>query len=287
MTFDLDQLRTFLLIAETGSFTRAAQLAGRTQSALSAQIALLEGRLGHLLFAREGRGCRLTEEGQRLAAHAREMVRLSDRAVAAFGSTGPAQIVFGIPDDYAPRFLPRILERAAAVLPGTEISLVCEISDRLAEIAWSGGLDVAIATNGSPALYPVIREEPLVWVASAAHAVEDEPVLPLVLSGPSCLWRRYALTALSGAGRRYRVAYVSTSAAVTAATVLQGLAVGVFTESAVRAGMRVLGRAEGFPALPSNQIGLVRSWRRPWSPAIDTFCDEITAALRGPLPQAA
>ena len=53
---DLDQLRTFLAIAETGSFTRAADGVHKTQSAVSMQMRRLEERVGRPIFARDGRG---------------------------------------------------------------------------------------------------------------------------------------------------------------------------------------------------------------------------------------
>jgi DNA-binding transcriptional LysR family regulator len=285
---DLEQLRTFLTIAETGSFTRAAEIVSRTQPAISMQMRLLEDALGKSIFERDGHGCRLTEEGERLYAHAQQMVRLSGETIAAFGEGKASErISFGIPDDYAVRFLPAILERAAISLPDVEISVVCESSDTLVEMVWAGDLDVAIVTNGSPGRFPVVREEPLVWVASAAHRIEREEILPLVVAGPICIWRKSAVSGLTAVGRKYRVAYVSTNATVTKATVLAGLAVGVMTESSVWPGMRILGQADGLPALPLNQVGLARSWREPSSSAVDALCNEISALLRRPHPEVA
>ena len=65
-TLDLDQLRTFVAIAETGSFTRAADAVFKTQSAVSMQMRRLEERIGKPIFVRDGRASRLTEEGERL-----------------------------------------------------------------------------------------------------------------------------------------------------------------------------------------------------------------------------
>ncbi len=65
---DVDQLRTFIAIAETGSFTRAADVVNKTQSAVSMQMKRLEERLERAIFARDGRASKLTEDGQRLLA---------------------------------------------------------------------------------------------------------------------------------------------------------------------------------------------------------------------------
>ena len=81
---DLDQLQTFVAIADIGSFTRAAEEVHRTQSAVSMQMRRLEERIGKPLFAKDGRTNRLTEEGDRLLAYARRMIRLNRETLAAF-----------------------------------------------------------------------------------------------------------------------------------------------------------------------------------------------------------
>jgi hypothetical protein len=58
---DVDQLRTFIAIAETGSFTPAADIVHKTQSAVSMQMKRLEERLDRSIFARDGRASKLTE----------------------------------------------------------------------------------------------------------------------------------------------------------------------------------------------------------------------------------
>src|ERR1039457_2746302 len=60
---DVDQLRTFIAIAETGSFTKAADVVNKTQSAVSMQMKRLEERLERPIFARDGRASKLTEDG--------------------------------------------------------------------------------------------------------------------------------------------------------------------------------------------------------------------------------
>ncbi|HTZ68308.1 MAG TPA: LysR family transcriptional regulator [Roseiarcus sp.] len=79
---DIDLLRSFVLIAEGGSFTRAAERVGRTQSAVSLQIKRLESLLGQRLFARGNGGApRLTSHGFDLLERARELISLNDDIV--------------------------------------------------------------------------------------------------------------------------------------------------------------------------------------------------------------
>src|SRR5262249_60327066 len=105
---DLDQLRTFVAISETGSFTRAADVVYKTQSAVSMQMRRLEERIGKPIFARDGRNSKLTEEGERLLGYARRMVRLSEGTLAAFDGAEPkGPVPPGPPDGQPHPFPPR------------------------------------------------------------------------------------------------------------------------------------------------------------------------------------
>ena len=80
---DTDQLRSFLAIVDTGSFTRASQRVNKTQSAVSMHMRRLEEQLGRTLFIKQGRGVRLSQDGETLVDFARQMLRLEARALAA------------------------------------------------------------------------------------------------------------------------------------------------------------------------------------------------------------
>jgi DNA-binding transcriptional LysR family regulator len=277
---DLDQLRTFVAIAETGSFTRAADVVFKTQSAVSMQMRRLEERIGKPIFARDGRNSRLTEEGERLLGYARRMVRLSEETLAAFDETElQGSVRLGTPDDYADRFLPEVLARFARSNPRVEVSVICEPSLTLNEMARTGDIDLAIVTACGEANTSVVRQEPLLWVSSQAHGIEQEEVLPLALSKAPCIWRSAAVDGLTAVGRKYRVLYTSGNSTAISAAVLAGLAVTVFPESALRPGMRVLSEVEGFPRLPICEIGVIRSWSRPASPIVDKLAEHIVSSL--------
>jgi DNA-binding transcriptional LysR family regulator len=128
----------------------------------------------------------------------------------------------------------------------------------------SGDLDLAIVTHiETRSSGDVIRLEPLLWVTSAQHCVHEDDVVPLALGRPTCNWRLGAVEALERAGRSYRILYASWNSTAVGAAVMAGLAVSVLPESAVRPGMRVLGAADGFPALPPVRIALVRNKHDP------------------------
>lgn len=263
---DPDQLRTFVAIAETGSFTRAADVVHKTQSAVSMQMKRLEDRVGRPIFTRDGRASRLTEDGARLLDFARRIVRLNMEAVSSFADEElSGRVCLGVPDDYADRYLPDIMARFSRTHPSVELTVICEPTSELVQRIAAGTIDLAIitATEITARNAQVIRRERLMWVTSQRHAVHQEPVVPLALGRPTCQWRDIAIARLATAGRSHRLLYSSPNSGAVAAAVLAGLAVSVFPESGLRPGMRVLGAADGFPHLPPCDIGLLRNRHEP------------------------
>jgi len=257
---DLDQLHTFVAIADTGSFTRAAEEVNRTQSAVSMQMRRLEERIGKPLFEKEGRTNKLSEDGDRLLTYARRMIHLNRETLAAFDDRRlEGTIRIGTPDDYADRFLPEIMARFARSNPRVELTVICEPTPGLAEHIKRGNLDLAIVThNDARGQSEVVRREPLLWVTSANHATHEQETLPMAFGRPNCIWRRAACDVLDRMNRDYRILFTSFSATVITAAVLSGLAISVLPECALRPGMRVLGDADGFGPLPDCKIGIMR-----------------------------
>jgi DNA-binding transcriptional LysR family regulator len=258
---DSDQLRTFVAIVDTGSFTKAADVVHKTQSAVSMQIKRLEERIGRSLFERDGRHPRLTEDGERMLDYARRIVRLNLECAASFTDADlKGRVRLGVPDDYADRYLPEILARFARSNPAAEVTVSCEPTPNLVELMNGGDLDLAIITHVEQKHGPaeIVRVEQLLWVTSARHQTHEETPVPLALGRPNCSWRKSACDALERKGRAFRVLYASWNSTAVGAAVMAGLAVSVLPESAVRSGMRILGLADGFPPLPTVRIGLLR-----------------------------
>ena len=275
---DLDLLRTFIAIAETGSFTRASEDVHKTQSAVSMQMRRLEETVQKTLFFRDGRKSRLTGDGEHLLDYARRLVNLNNEAMQAFCRPELAGLVrLGTPDDYADRLLPHVLGRFARSHPLVQVGVECLGSDVLTDNIQAGTLDLAVITCSDDVRAQVLRTERLVWVASARHDVHSADVLPMALSHHGCAWRRTALDALEKTGRKCRVAYASANSLAVATAVLEGLAVGALPEINIRPGMRVLTADDGFPDLGVFDIGLIRSSRR--CGAVDALADHIAASF--------
>lgn len=285
---DLDQLRTFVAIAEMGSFTAAGEVVHKTQSAVSMQMRRLEDRVGRPIFTRDGRQSRLTEDGRRLLEYARRLIRLNDETLAAFTDPGLAGTVrLGIPDDYADRLLPTVLAGFSRINPAIEISVDCQRTHVIHTMIRDGQLDLGIVSHGTinGMTSEIIRREQLFWVAARDHAAHEMDPLPLALGPEDCCWRLEAVRALDRMGRRFRITYTSGSALALTGAVLAGLAITVLPESALRPSMRILGPREGFPDLSHAEIGIIRADHAK-HPIHDALAGHIAASLGNLQPQA-
>lgn len=278
---DPDLLRAFVLIAEGGSFTRAADRLGRTQSAVSMQIRRLEETLGQPLLLRGPRGVETTPHGAWLLERARRLLAMHDEIVATFRAPAVAGTVrLGTPDDYALRWLPGILARFAEVHPAVEVVVTCAPSNELVERLDNDEIDLTLlsAGNEGPGMSGhTLWQAGLRWIGSATHATHRRAPVPLALAQPRCVWRRAAVRALEEAGMPSRVAYTSTSQTGTLAPALAGLAVTVALPGPLPPGLRFLGPEDGMPPLPDFAIILLRG--AAGGPVVETLAQAIRAGF--------
>lgn len=265
---DTDLLRTFMAVAKNRNVTRAAHAMHRTQSAISIQIKKLEDRLGASVFLRESRGVRLTELGERLFEIAGRVIGDLDQSLLSLELgeiDGPVRI--GIPDEYGLSVLPRVLADFATRNPAVEVSVQCGFSVEFPKMVEQGVLDLAVfadARNETDS--EELAVEPTAWVASRAYQDRrDEPV-PLALFDRACYWRDMAIEALEKSRRPHRIVVTSESVAGIKAAIVSGLAIGVLARSTIDDSMQILGKKDGFPALPKSNLRLLRG--KHDSPAI-------------------
>jgi DNA-binding transcriptional LysR family regulator len=277
---DMDLLKTFIAIAETGGFARAADEVNKTQGAVSMQMKRLEDVLGRPVFQREGRQNRLTADGERLLDYARRIVRLNDEAVISFAKPGLTGVVrFGVPDDYSDSMLPEFLVRFSRTHPLVQVDVDCHGSARLMELTSQGKMDLSlISVEAQTKGMEVVRREPLVWVTSLRHNVHERDEIPLAVEQVGCAWRQIAFEQLDSWKRRYRIAYASANSNAIKAAVISGLAVSAIPRLSVRPGMRILTEADGYPPLPSFEIGLLYAPGEPGA-AVEALAKHIRDSL--------
>lgn len=256
---DLDLLRSFVAVVDSGSFSHAALRIGRSQSAVSMQIQKLEALIGKPLLERGGKRVTPNSAGTDLLVHARRLLRLSDEAWASV--TRPhvtGKVRLGVPESYAVPLVSPILERFASHYPEVVVEFVCEPSFSLIDALARDLIDIAVVTHVMGQSSGIVRREPMVWIGSAAHAVWEKNPLPIALfQTPSV--REYALKALTEADRPYRNTYSSTGLAGLVTVVQSGLAVAAIARCSVPPGLSILGAREGLPPLPDLELGILRN----------------------------
>jgi DNA-binding transcriptional LysR family regulator len=278
---DTDQLRSFLAIVDTGSFTRAAERVNKTQSAVSMHIRRLEEQLGCALFIKQGRGTRLSDEGERLIDFARRIIQTEAGALAALSRKGlSGRVRLGMPDDYAEFFLADILTRFCQSHPLVEIAVVCEASATLDGQVRASALDLAVVTTDAEGVAgaEIIREEELAWVASRRFKLDPDAPLPLALSSSICPWRRAAEQALRSVNRSTRALFLSNNYAAIAPVVRAGLAVTILPIACVPPDLRVLGPEAGLPSLGRSRMGIIHAPGRA-SEEATALADAIRATV--------
>lgn len=268
----LDWLRAFVAVVDSGSLTAAAPLVHRSQSAVSMQLLKLEEAVGRPVLSRGPRHLELTDTGHELLPHARRL--LADHAEALRAISGRAlsgRVRLGVPDDYAARYLTPVLKTFAARHAGVEIELDCEQSTVLVPRVQRDELDLALVSRPRPNLGTLLFHEPLVWVGAPAFEAWRREPLPVAMYEAGSLARRDAAQALAALGRPYRVVYNSSSLAGQLAAVESGLAVAVLTRCSVPPGLEVLGERHGLPPLGSMEVAVLRSKASRRNPAVDAL----------------
>lgn len=278
---DLDVLRTFVAIAETGSFTAAANAVFRTPSAVSMQIKKLEDILGRAVFSRDARSVSLTTDGEMLLGYARRMLAINREAVSKFivpDITGVVRL--GSPDDYGERVLPHVLRRFAQSHPSIAVDVVIDQSNNLRRRMDDRALDITLLTNSFKVSMDgaeTLLTEPIVWAGAKGGCAHLREPLPVSLWEEGCAWRAGALEALGRDGRNFRVAYMSAHTAGQRAAIMADLAVAPLPKSFLGCDMVELTPKDGMPDIGSYSLAMIVSPEA--SPPVQAAAEHIRVAF--------
>lgn len=246
-SIDLKWLRSFVVVAEEASFTRAAERVHVAQPGVSAQIRRLESELGQRLLDRSGRSVRLTEAGSAVLPFARaalDAVANARLAVDELAGLVRGQVTVGMVSGCALPVLAELLASFHKQYPGVAISLTEDNSDRLVEMLKDGRLDLALigsaGTEGSTGISTaVLIDEELVAAVPPGHPLASRETItvaalrdvPLV-----CLPRgtgvRAALdAACAAAGFEPRIVFEASALPMVVTMAAQGLGLAVVPAS--------------------------------------------------------
>lgn len=261
-----DLMRTFIKAIDLGSFTRAGQQVGRTQSAISLQIRRLEEIVDAPLFQRDAHRLQLTAAGKSLAEYARRILALNDEALASLRQPSlTGRIRLGAPHEYTASLLPEFLGKFARSHPNVMLEVTSDLSKSLLKRQAGGEFDLVVALHNEedPASGALLFTEPLVWITGEDHDRHKDPVLPLVVAPPPCIYRDRILHILNGLARSCRIAYLSSSYNGIIAAIRAGMGVTVMTGSTIPAGIKHLSERDGLPALGQLSLRLHRAAEKP------------------------
>jgi DNA-binding transcriptional LysR family regulator len=289
---ELDQLRSFVAVAEVRSFTRAASLAHLTQPAISRQIARLEGELGVRLFERYGRRVECTPDGKLLLPMAKAIVARADDAARIMrehagmvssrvrvGSTGT---VFG-------HLLSPVLASFIKAYPKIHLDLIERDDTLLEEGVFNGEIDMAIMTawGSSRAAVTHLLTEEIFLIVRADHPLAGEAEValadladePFIQPGVSLNTSNLLTDACRRAGFEPKVPYRANYLELSKALVRQGLGSALLPQMFVPPPTRNGLVAVRLKERPTRDLELIYSNERPLPVAARSLALHIKASL--------
>ncbi|MDC2866833.1 LysR family transcriptional regulator [Bacillus sp. BP-3] len=191
---ELRHLKTFIIVAESGGFTRAGERLGYTQSTITNHIQSLEEAIGSPLFDRLGKKIVLTEVGEHMLSYAQKILALSNEALESSQMNGKPSgtIRIGANESLMIYRLPVILYEFKKKYPQVHIILQPSESQELHNELKSGKFDFALFTNpeklGVDIVTRSLVRETIVLVAPPGHPLTKQKVVtPADLEGEMLL----------------------------------------------------------------------------------------------------
>jgi DNA-binding transcriptional LysR family regulator len=234
--FTLVQLRYFVVAAETGSMTAAAQQLLIAQSAVSAAVSNLENDLKVQLFIRRrARGLILTPAGERLLHQARELLSHARELAAEARGTGASltgPVSLGCFVTLAPLYLPALLTEFAERFPDVEVSVTEAESEELSRALHAGRIEFALAYDlgfEGDVVREVVASAPAYAIVGPKHRLAGRETVDLAeLAGDPLVLldlphsRDYFWSLVSATGRAPDVRYRSQSYETVRSLVARG-----------------------------------------------------------------
>lgn len=277
-TFDPVQLKSFLALAETRNFTRAAERLGISQPTVSQHVRKLEQAAGRVLVTRNTRELRLTDNGDAMAGFARTILSANDAATRYFsGAAMRGRLRFGTADDLAITGLPRILREFRQLYPQINLELTVSQSDQLHRRLKAGALDLVFVKWVSGAQEgEVVKTDTFDWIGLDQTVLEPGDPVPVIVYPAPSLSRKLALDALEDAGRTWRVTCTTKQISGVLAALRAGIGVAVMPSSLVPEDLKIITKRFDLPPVGDVDFTLIRN------PLANTeVVDALTRAIMG------
>ncbi len=254
-----DLLRSFVAVKEYGGISRAADVLGRTQPAVSLQIKRLEVLLEQRLFHRSRQKFELTDSGLVLFDYALKILELNDEAVAYFSEQNIAgRVRLGLPSEFAATLMPRIIGRFSRQYPDVSVEVGSELSIALQKQFQNKRYDLVLTLQEKPykKSSDLVKHDDLVWVGKDKMMNFSADIIPLIVAPQGCMYRSRALKTLNQAKVKSKIVYTIPDLSGIEAAIQEGLGITVLARNTVPDTLNIISNA-GLPELGEIGISLL------------------------------
>ena len=280
LDLNIDMLRCFREVAETGSFTKAGKNIGLTQSGVSVKIRRLEERLSTQILNRTSKSLSLTLEGEILLDYAGRILSVHDEAVSRLTEPkASGNLRIGLTDYFIPELLPSLLSQFRKQYPNIHLEIQTDVGMNLIPLYEKGELDLVVAGKESyQGRSRVLTHEPLIWVVGMETEASLHETVHLVLLPSPCSFRKMATESLEKANRKWEILFTGTSIGSIQAAVQAGMGVSILPKGALRKGLRKAPSHLALPQLPMYSLALITDEEKE-NDARDVFIGYLEAGL--------
>ena len=278
----MDLLRAFVSVAQLNSFTKAGEILGRSQPAMSLQIQRLEDLIDEPLLTRNGKSLDLTDAGESLYDYANQILALNDLAISQITkSTISGRIRLGIPSEFATALLPKIVSRFAKAYPNVTLEVNCELSKKLLSKEGKANHDLILALEDNPSktTSDLLKTDDLVWVASRDHNAQKVSIVPLIAAAEGCIYRHRAIKILDERQQPWQIVYTIPDLTGIQHAIEEGLGVTVLARSTVPENLKILSPSARFPDLGEVGISLICSTKNRKNKAVELLIEFFRTSL--------
>lgn len=257
--FDPVLLRTFVAVADTLSFTLAAQRLSLSQPTVSQHIRKLELAAGRNLVNRDTRAVSLTDNGEAMLGFAKSILAAQDQALSYFtGSAMRGRLRFGAADDLALTQLPGVLRDFRQLYPNINLELTVNQSPVLERRLAASQLDlVFIKQDPGSIAGRLVRRDRMVWVGHKSVTIDPDAPVPLIVYQAPSISRTYAIRSLEEMGRTWRITCNVREVNGVLAAVRAGIGVAVFPQSLIPGDLAQVSPAMSLPELGDIDFALL------------------------------
>ena len=278
----MDLLRSFVSVAQLNSITKAGELLGRSQPAITLQMQRLEELVDETLLVRNGKNMDLSEAGDRLYEYANQILSLNDLAVSEFSKSAvTGKIRLGIPSEFATVLLPKIVSRFAKAYPNVTLEVNCELSKNLLTKCGKASHDLILALQDDPNAKDsaLVKTDPLVWVAGSDMTSQKVSVVPLIVASHGCIYRNRAIRMLDKSKQPWQIVYTNPDLTGIQYAIQEGLGVTVLAKSTVPDNLKILRLSPRFPELGDVGISLLFTGRYRKNEALQLLAEYLKTGL--------